>query len=284
MRQSSKKKAAQGIAFTFLWIAALITVGVMLFIVGYILIQGVPHITWEFLSTAPKGNGSEGGIFPMIINTLILVFCSLIVAIPIGVLAAVFLTEYAKQGRIVKFIRSTTENLAGIPSIIFGLFGWTFFGKILGMKWSMLNGALTAMIVVLPTIIRTAEEAIMAVPQSYREGSLGIGATKWQTTLRVVIPTAAPGILTGIVLSVGRIVGETAALLFTLGTVDRMVTSLMDSGETLSLRLYTLAREGISVNMAWATAAVLVFLVLILNLGAAYFVRRMNRKRNMNGR
>ncbi len=284
MRQSSKQKAAQGVAFTILWIAAIITVGVMLFIVGYILFRGTPHITWEFLTQPPKGTGSEGGIFPMIVNTLVLVFCSLVLAIPIGVLAAVFLTEYSRQGRIVRFIRATTENLAGIPSIIFGLFGWTFFGKILGMKWSMLNGALTAMIVVLPTIIRTAEEALLAVPQSYREGSLGIGATKWQTTLRVVIPTAAPGIFAGIVLSIGRIVGETAALLFTLGTADRIVTSLMDSATSLSLHLYKLAREGISLDMAWATAAVLVFLVLILNLCAAWFVRRMNRKRNMKGK
>ena len=217
----------------------------------------------------------------MIINTLYLVVLSLIISVPVGVAASLYLTEYAKPGRIVRLIRAATENLAGIPSIIFGLFGYIFFGKVLGMGWSLLNGALTATIVVLPTIMRTSEEALLAVPQSYREASLAIGATKWQTITKVVLPSASSGILSGLVLSMGRIVGETAALIFTLGSGDKIATSLMDSARSLSLHLYTLAHEGISPNNAFATATVLIVLVMILNLSAAFLVSRYNKKRGV---
>jgi phosphate transport system permease protein len=283
MQRSVKKKAMQGVAFSFLWIGAIITVLMLLAIVGYILFRGVPGLSWEFLTQSPAAGGKEGGILPMLVNTVFLVILTLIIAIPLGVLAAVFLVEYARQGRIVKLIRSATENLAGIPSIIFGLFGFIFFGKLLGLGWSLLNGAITAAIVVLPTIIRTTEEALLAVPQAYREGSLSLGATKWQTTMRVVLPAASPGILGGLVLSMGRIVGETAALIFTLGSADRIAQSLMDSARPLSVHLYMLAHEGVSTDKAFSTATVLIILVLILNLTAAWLVSRANKRRQKKG-
>ncbi|MDP2892365.1 MAG: phosphate ABC transporter permease PstA [Bacillota bacterium] len=283
MQRSTRKKAVQGVAFSFLWIGAIITIVVLLVIVGYILYQGVPGLSWEFLTQSPKAGGKEGGILPMLVNTIFLVIASLAIAIPVGVLSAVFLAEYAKQGRIVRLIRSAAENLAGIPSIIFGLFGFIFFGKILGLGWSLLNGALTAAIVVLPTIMRTSEEALLAVPQSYREGSLSLGATRWQTVTRVVLPAASPGILAGLMLSMGRIVGETAALIFTLGSADRIAQSLMDSARPLSVHLYILAHEGISTPKAFSTATVLIILVLILNLTAAFLVSRANKNRKTKG-
>lgn len=270
-------RRAQSTAKTLIWAAAVLTLGILIIIVGYILVMGVPHISLEFLTSAPRGLGDKGGILPMIVNTIYLVILSLLISAPLSVLAAIYLTEYAKKGRLVRIINYAVENLAGIPSIIFGLFGFTFFGRLFGFGWSLLSGSLTAAIVVMPTLVRTAQDAIAAVPVSYREGSLALGATKLQTIRRVVLPTAVPGILSGIILSMGRIVGETAALFLTLGSGTRVATSLMDSARSLALHLYTLIHEGISIPMAFATASVLIVLIILLNFLAHGLANRLNR-------
>jgi len=274
MSNAKKMRRNQRIGFAFLYAAATLTIVVILTIVLYIFIKGAPYISWEFLTSAPEGNGTEGGIFPMIVNTVLLVGLTLLFVTPVGIGAAIYMTEYAKQGFWVKLIRQATENLSAIPSIIFGLFGFIFFGKVLGLGWSLLNGALTAAIVVLPLIVRTAEEAILSVPQIYREGSLALGASRWQTIRKVVLPAATPGILSGVVLSIGRVVGETAALLFTLGSADRMATSVMDSARSLSLHVYILAHDGIGFDQVYATSTVLIVVVLILNLSAVFLTRK----------
>ncbi len=274
MSNAKKMRRNQRIGFAFLYAAATLTIVVILTIVLYIFIKGAPYISWEFLTSAPEGNGTEGGIFPMIVNTVFLVGLTLLFVTPVGIGAAIYMTEYAKQGFWVKLIRQATENLSAIPSIIFGLFGFIFFGKVLGLGWSLLNGALTAAIVVLPLIVRTAEEAILSVPQIYREGSLALGANRWQTIRKVVLPAATPGILSGVVLSIGRVVGETAALLFTLGSADRMATSVMDSARSLSLHVYILAHDGIGFDQVYATSTVLIVVVLILNLSAVFLTRK----------
>ena len=270
-------RRAQITAKTLIWGAALLTLGILLIIVGYILINGIPNITLEFLTSSPKGLGDEGGILPMIVNTLFLVFLSLLFSAPLSILAAIYLTEYAKAGRLVRLINYAIENLAGIPSIIFGLFGFTLFGRLFGFGWSLLSGSLTAAVVIMPTLVRTAQDAIISVPVSHREGSLALGATKLQTITRVVLPSAVPGILSGVILSMGRIVGETAALFLTLGSGTRIATGLMDSARSLSLHLYTLIHEGISVPKAFATATVLIVLIILLNLLAHTLVKRFNR-------
>ena len=270
-------RRAQAAAKTLIWAAALFTLGILVVIVGYILIMGVPHISPEFLTSAPRGLGDEGGIFPMIVNTVYLVALSLVISVPLSVLAAIYLTEYAKKGRMVRVVNYAIENLAGIPSIIFGLFGFTFFGRLFGFGWSLLSGSLTAAIVVMPTLVRTAQDAIASVPAFYREGSLALGATRLQTIRRVVIPAAVPGILSGIILSMGRIVGETAALFLTLGSGTRAATGLMDSARSLALHLYTLIHEGISVPKAFATATVLIVLIILLNSLAHGLAGRLNR-------
>jgi phosphate transport system permease protein len=276
-----KQQRKQRIAFTLMYIAAGIAVAALITILGFIFVNGFKAISWDFLTKGVKDAGRQGGIFPMLINTLYLVGLGLVFAAPISVLAAIYMTEYAKQGLIIKIIRFFTTNLAGIPSIIFGLFGFIFFGKILGWSWSLLNGSATIAIIILPTLIRTSEEAIMTVPISYKEGSLALGATKWQTMRRVVIPAASPGIFNGLILGIGRIVGETAALFFTLGSGPKIADSLMASARTLSLHLYNLAKEGISVQNAYGTAAVLIVLILILNLIAGWFDSRISRYKEM---
>lgn len=268
-------------AFTFMWIAAGLAVLSLLIIIGFIFVNGIKAISWEFLTEGVKKAGKEGGIFPMIINTLYLVGLGLLFAAPLSVLAAIYMTEYAKQGVLIKVIRFFTTNLAGIPSIIFGLFGFMFFGKILGWSWSLLNGSATIAIVILPTLIRTSEEAILTVPTGYKEGSLALGATKWQTMYKVVIPAASPGIMNGIILGMGRIVGETAALFFTVGSGPKIADSLLSSARTLSLHLYNLAKEGTAVDKAYGTATVLVIIILILNLIAGAFGKRVSRNKDM---
>lgn len=273
----ARQKRSQNTAFTLMYVAAAFAVIILLLIIGYIFTNGFKEISWEFLSSDIEDAGREGGIFPVIINTLYLVGLGLLFAAPLSVLAAIYMTEYAKQGVLIKIIRFFTANLAGIPSIIFGLFGFMFFGKMLGWSWSLLSGSATIAVVILPTLIRTSEEAIMTVPSGYKEGSLALGATKWQTMIKVVIPAASPGIINGLILGMGRIFGETAALYFTLGSGTGIANSLMDSARSLALHLYTLVREGISVGKAYATATVLIIIVLILNLIASAFGRRINR-------
>jgi len=252
-----------------IWGSAILTVGVLLLILGYILVGGLPHITWRFLSEPYFESTDEKGILPMIINTLYLVFLSLLIAAPVGISAAVYLTQYARQGRLVRVIRFATETLAGIPSIIYGLFGFAVFVSLLGFSYSLLSGALTLAIMVLPTMIRTTEEALLAVPVHYKEGSLAMGASRLRMIAGIMLPVAMPGILTAIVLSMGRIVGESAALIFTAGLVTSMPKDIfghiLSSGRTLTLHLYQLAMRGESLDQSFATAAVLLIIVFGLN-------------------
>jgi phosphate transport system permease protein len=264
---------AQNIAVAVMWTLAAITVGVLLFIIIYILAHGLPHVSWEFLTKSPENMGREGGIFPMIVGTLMVAGLAVVIAGPIGLATAIYLTEYTREGRLTDVIRFGADCLAGIPSIIFGLFGFVFFAITLGMGLSVISGALTLALMVLPTIIRTSEEAIRAVPYSYREVSFGLGSTRWQTVTGVVIRSALPGIGTGIVLSLGRSISETAAVMLTAGSALRMPHSVFDSSRTLALHFYILSREGISMSNAYATASVLVISILLLNLLAYWLMR-----------
>lgn len=257
----TNNKISEKIIKYLIWASGIISVAIMLWIVGYIIYKGAGELSFEFL-TSSKNNV---GIFPMIINTLILIFTSLIVSIPIGIISALYLVEYARLGKVVRGIRFAVESLAGIPSILFGLFGMMFFVVFLKMGWSMLSGALTLSIMILPTIIRTTEETLLAVPNSYREASLGIGASKFYTIRKVIIPSALPGIMVAVILSTGRIIGESAAVYLTAGMVPRIADSMMKSGRTLSVHMYLLAKEGISFDKAYATATILILLVFLIN-------------------
>ncbi len=232
-----KRKITDDAVKVIIWLCAFITTAVLVCLIAYIMIKGVPHISWDFL-TKPY-NSDAHGIFSMLVTTLYIVALTLLFAAPIGVFAAVYLVEYAKPGKLIDMIRFTTESLAGIPSIIFGLFGYIFFVRIMGFKFSLLSGALTLSLTILPTIIRTTEESLKTVPTAYKEGSLALGASKLYTLFRIVLPSALPGIITALILSIGRIVGETAAVFLTAGVVYRMPNSIMDSGRTLAVHLYT---------------------------------------------
>ncbi len=273
-------KITQALAVIILGTATLLTVTVLVMIIAFVLKRGVPEISWEFLSTKPQEMGKAGGILPTIVGTVLLPLIAIVIALPMGVGTAVYLSEYTRENRITKIIRFGTDCLAGIPSIIFGLFGYIFFVTILGMGWSMLSGGLTLAIMILPTIIRTSEEAIRAVPQAYREVSCSLAATSWETVHKVVLPNALPGIMTGVMLGIGRSIGETAAVIFTAGSSLMMPNSLNDSVRTMSVHFYLLAREGISNEKAYATAAVLVFAVLFVNLAAYWMMNRFIAKRS----
>lgn len=243
--------------------AAVITVVTLFFLVGYILINGIPYLKPSLF--AVNYNSENVSMFPAIVNTIEMVVIALLFSVPFGVGAAIYLVEYAKKGnKLVEIVRLTAETLTGIPSIIYGLFGMLFFNIALHWRYSMLSGAATLGIMVLPTIMRTTEEALLCVPDSFREGSFGLGAGKLRTIFRIVLPAAVPGILSGIILSVGRIVGETAALIYTAGTVTG-IAGLMDSGRTLAIHMYVLSNEGLHKNEANATAVVLLVIVLIIN-------------------
>ena len=246
--------------------ATLLTLAVLVFIVVFVLDKGLPVVTWTFLAANPEDMGRAGGIFPIIVGTLLLPLLALGIALPLGVGSAVYLNEYTRETQMTRIIRFGTDCLAGIPSIIFGLFGLVFFVGILHMGWSLLSGGLTLAIMILPTIIRTSEEAIRAVPQAYREVSCSMGATRWETVRKVVLPNALPGIVTGIMLSFGRSIGETAAVIFTAGSSFRLPRGAFDSVRTLAVHFYILAREGLSSEKAYATAAVLVISVLAINI------------------
>ncbi len=262
------------------WISAALTVGFLFWIIWYILSNGLQHVDWNFITDNYTRTGEEHGIFPMIVSTIYMVIASIAVAAPLGIMTAIYLTEYAKVGsRLVKIIRFCTESLAGIPSIIFGLFGMTFFVAILGLGFSILSGALTLSILILPVIIRTTEEALMAVPQTYREGSYGLGASKIYTIWRLILPSAMPGILTSVILSIGRVIGESAPVFLTAGRVARIPDSLLDSGRTLTVHLYKLTTELFTVeewNQAYGTATVLIVVVLLINMVTKLIARRFN--------
>jgi phosphate transport system permease protein len=241
------------------------------------------NINLRFLVEPPKRAGVVGGVSTVILNTMFMIILTLLFSTPIGIMAAVYLTEYAKQGILIKILRFGTETLAGIPSIIFGLFGFLFFVTLLKMGIGLISGTLTITMMILPTIVRTSEEAIKAVPLSYREGSLALGATQWQTIVKAVLPPATPGILTGVILAIGRAIGETAALLFTMGTDYRLVQDLTSSARTLSVHLYILVKEGISFERAFATGTILIAVILIVNFTTNKLVGRMTRMATAKG-
>jgi phosphate transport system permease protein len=241
------------------------------------------NINLRFLVEPPRRAGVVGGVSTVILNTVFMIILTLLFSTPIGIMAAVYLTEYAKQGTLIKILRFGTETLAGIPSIIFGLFGFLFFVTLLKMGIGLISGTLTITMMILPTIVRTSEEAIKAVPLSYREGSLALGATQWQTIVRSVLPPAAPGILTGVILAIGRAIGETAALLFTMGTDYRLARDLTSSARTLSVHLYILVKEGISFERAFATGTILIAVILIVNFTTNKLVGRMTRMATAKG-
>jgi phosphate transport system permease protein len=258
--------------------AAALTALILLALVGYILVRGVGHLTPSLF--AFEYNTQNVSLFPALVNTVFITLLSLVVAVPLGVLSAVYLVEYARRGnKFVGLIRLTAETLSGIPSIVYGLFGMLFFVLSLGFGLSLLSGALTLCMMVLPLMLRTTEEALLAVPDAYREGSFALGAGRLRTVMRIVLPAAAPGILAGVILSVGRIVGETAALLYTAGSVAEVPNSVMDSARTLSVHMYALSSEGLYVDQASATAVVLLVLVLLINAASAYIARRIARGR-----
>ncbi|ATZ61248.2 MAG: phosphate ABC transporter permease PstA [Methanosarcinales archaeon Met12] len=265
------------IAMGVLWASGLITLAILVIVIGHILLNGMGMISIEFLLDSPRALGREGGIFPTIIGTIALVVVALVIATPIGVGGAIYLAEYTHRGTITKIIRAGAECLAGIPSILFGLFGFAFFVIFLGFGWSILSGGLTVACMILPMILRTTEEALKAVPNSYREGSLSLGATKWQTIQNVVLKSAAAGIFTGIILGAGKVAGETAAIMLTAGSALRLPTSLFDSVRPMSFHLYILAMEGLSMERAYGTAAVLVLTVLFINLTANLIMRYYTR-------
>jgi phosphate transport system permease protein len=258
-----KRKVSDGFIKSLIWFCAFLTTAILVCIIVYIMAKGFPHVTWAFLTTPYQGEST--GILSMIITTLYVIVLTLLFAAPISIFAAIYLVEYAKPGKFIDIIRFTTESLSGIPSIIFGLFGYIFFVNILKFRYSLLAGALTLAITVMPTIIRTTEESLKTVPISYKEGSLALGSTKLHTLFSVILPSALPGIITALILSIGRIVGETAAVFMTAGMVTRLPHSIMDSGRTLAVHLYALANEGTSFNECYATAAVLVIIVLLIN-------------------
>jgi phosphate transport system permease protein len=257
-------------------LSSILTFGVLIFIIGYILIKGIPHLSPKLF--ALNYTTENVTMLPSIINTIIIAVCSLAVAVPLGLFTAIYLVEYAKKGnKAVAVIRLTAETLSGIPSIVYGLFGLLFFVTYMGLGFSILAGALTLSIMILPLIMRTAEEAIKAVSDSYREASYGLGAGRLRTVFRVVLPSAVPGILAGVILSIGRIVGETAALIYTAGTVAQLPNSLFSSGRTLSVHMYALSSEGLYTNEAYATSVVLLILVLVINTLSAYIARRLSK-------
>ena len=268
----------QRVAVGFMWALAAITFAVLVFILAFILAHGLPHVTWSFLTQSPTSMGREGGVFPMMVGTILVAGLAVLVAAPIGVATAVYLTEYTREGRLTAVIRFGADCLAGVPSIIFGLFGFVFFAITLRMGLSVLSGSLTLALMVLPTIIRTSEEAIRSVPTAYREVSFGLGSTRWQTVIYVVLRSALPGISTGIVLSLGRSISETAAVMLTAGSALRLPRSLFDSSRTLALHFYILSREGISMPNAYATASVLIIAILALNLLSYWLMRRFVAK------
>lgn len=256
------------------WGLTLFTLLILFFILGFLLKNGLPVVSWDFLTQPIRDMGKSGGIFPSIIGTIYLTVLGVAIATPLGVGTSIYLVEYTRENRMTRMIRFGADCLAGIPSIIFGMFGFVFFVITLKMGWSLLSGAFTIAFMVLPTIIRTAEEALKSVPQGYREVSYSLGSGKWQTVVHAVLPRALPGILTGIVLSVGRCVGETAAVIFTAGSALGIPMSVFDSTRTMSVHFYILAREGISMENAYGTAVVLVLAILFINVLAYTLMHR----------
>lgn len=259
-------------------LAALLTMVVLLFIVIYILVKGIPNLSPGLFSLHYTTDNPS--IVPALIHTIELTLMGLLFAVPLGIFAAVFMNEYAKRGsRLVALVGVTSETLTGIPSIVYGLFGMLFFVEACHLRKTLISGALTIAIMILPTILRTTQEALMAVPDMYREASFGLGAGKLRTVFKIILPSAMPGILSGIILAIGRIVGESAALIYTAGTIADKYAGPLDSGRTLAVHMYLLSSEGLYTNQAYATAVVLLVLVLLLNFGSKAVANRITRER-----
>ena len=257
--------------------SALFAVGILLYLIGFILVKGIPALSWEQFEW--KYTAENVSMVPAIINTVIMVVLTLVLAVPIGIFSAIYLVEYAKRGsKLVKLVRITTETLSGIPSIVYGLFGFLMFVIGFGWGYSLISGVITLAIMVLPTVIRTTEEALLAVPDSYREGSFGLGASKTRTVFKVILPSAIPGIMSGVVLSIGRIVGESAALIFTAGTYAAIPNAdnfLFSSTRTLAVHMYALYSEGLYTQQAYATAVILLVLTACINLLSSFIERKI---------
>lgn len=256
--------------------AAIVTFAVLLFLVAYILVKGIPYLTPDLFSL--EYTSDNVSLMPSLINTFIMTALSLVIAAPLGIFAAIYLVEYAKKGnKLVQVIRITAETLSGIPSIVYGLFGMLFFVNTLKWGFSVLAGAFTLSIMILPLIMRQTEEALKAVPDSYREGSFGLGAGKLRTVFRIVLPSAVPGILAGVILAIGRIVGETAALIYTAGTVAQVPKNVLGSGRTLAIHMYMLSSEGLYMNQAYATAVILLVLVVAINTLSGVVAKKLTK-------
>jgi len=262
---------------TLVYGAAAVTMLVLIAVVGYILIKGIPNLSpelfaWEYTT-------DNASMMPAIINTLSITAIALLIAVPVGVGSAIYLVEYAKRGsKLVSLVRLTTETLQGIPSIVYGLFGYLMFVVALDWSYSLLAGTLTLAIMILPLVMRTTEEALKSVPDAFREGSFGLGAGKLRTVFRIILPSAMPGILSGIILGIGRIVGETAALMYTAGTVTGVAKGLFSSGRTLSVHMYALLSEGLYVEEAYATAVILLIVVILINAVSGWVAKKVTRK------
>ncbi len=267
-------RIAQTLVKTLLWTLTGCTLAILIFIILNISMEGLPQVSWGFLTQEPHDMGRSGGIFSTLVATAYITLLAILVASPLGVGTAIYLTEYTRESWMTRVIRFGAECLAGVPSIILGLFGFVLFVLKLGFGWSVLSGGLTLAIMVLPIIIRTSEEAIKAVPQDYRVVCYSLGLTKWQAITKIVLPSALPGITTGIMLSVGRSLGETAVLLFTAGAALRTPVTLFDSGRTMAVHFYILAREGLSMPNAYGTAAILMISILLINVVAYSLMRR----------
>ena len=273
----NKSKLQSVILRTLVYTAAFITFGVLICLIAYILIKGIPNLSLDLFSF--EYNSENVSLFPALINTVVMTALSLVIAVPLGVFSAIYLVEYAKRGnKIVGLIRLTAETLSGIPSIVYGLFGFLLFVTAFSWGYSLLAGAFTLVIMILPVIMRTTEEALKAVPDTFREGSFGLGDGKLRTVFKIVLPSAVPGILAGVVLSVGRIVGETAALIYTAGTVAQIPSGLFGSGRTLAVHMYALWSEGLNTNQSYATAVVLLIIVVILNAASSALAKKISSK------
>lgn len=270
------RKVESIILRVLIFAAAAATFAVLLFLLAYILINGLPNIKPSLFSL--EYNTENASLMPALVNTVIMTALSLVIAIPFGIFSDIFLVEYAKKGnKFVGIIRITAETLSGIPSIVYGLFGMLFFVSALKWGYSILAGAFTMSIMILPLIMRTTEEALKSVPDTYREGSFGLGAGKLRTIFRIVLPAAVPGIMAGVILAIGRIMGETAALMYTAGTVPKMASSPMDSGRTLAVHMYNLSSEGLYMDQAYATAVILLIVVVGMNTLSAVAARKLTK-------
>lgn len=280
-----RRRAWGGMMRVLMVLCAVLTCALAVFLIAYVLVKGVPNLSWELLRSKPSYLDGTIGILPDIISTVCMVLTTLLVVLPVGVCAAVYLTEYAQNRRLVAAIEYTAETLSGIPSIIYGLVGQMFFCQFLGMKKSLIAGAMTLVIMNLPTIMRTTQESLKTVPQSYREGAFGLGAGKWRTIRTVVLPGCVDGVITGCILAVGRILGETAALLYTAGFAHTLYSTLGEtlesSGATLSVALYVYAKEQGEFDVAFAIAAILMVLALLINLAAGLTGRYFKKRRSL---